>query len=90
MARNDKQGAFRRPAELVEELDRKAEKMSCSVPGVRVTRADIVRALLVQGLGDTANQDTMSATPSRPRKASSTTGSWSLTPALPQLSMDED
>ena len=90
MARNDKQVAFRLPAELVEELDRKAEKMSCSVPGVRVTRADIVRALLVQGLGGTANQDTMQATTPRSRKAATPPLEWSLSPDLTPLSMDED
>lgn len=47
---NDRQVAFRLPSNLVEEIDAQAESWSTRVPGVRVTRADVVRALLVKGL----------------------------------------
>ena len=90
VARNDKQVAFRLPAELVDELDRKAEDMSSSVPGMRVTRADIVRALLVQGLGTTANQDTMPAPSPKSRRTARAPHGWGLNDMLPLLSMDED
>ena len=90
VARNDKQVAFRLPAELVDELDRKAEDMSSSVPGMRVTRADIVRALLVQGLGTTANQDTMPASSPTSRRTARAPQGWGLNNVLPSLSMDED
>ena len=47
---NDRQVAFRLPSFLVDQIDEKAETWSARVPGIRVTRADVVRALLVQGL----------------------------------------
>ena len=47
---NERQVAFRLPSNLVEEIDAQAESWSSRVPGVRVTRADVVRALLVKGL----------------------------------------
>ena len=49
---NDKQVAFRLPSALVEQIDAQVEDWSARTPGVRVTRADVVRALLVQGLSD--------------------------------------
>ena len=49
---NDRQVAFRLPSALVEQIDAQVEDWSARTPGVRVTRADVVRALLVQGLAD--------------------------------------
>jgi len=56
---NDRQVAFRLPSALVEKIDAQVEDWSASRPGVRVTRADVVRALLVQGL--TGNDDHLPA-----------------------------
>ena len=56
---NDRQVAFRLPSALVEKIDAQVEDWSASRPGVRVTRADVVRALLVQGL--TENDDHLPA-----------------------------
>ena len=47
---NDKQVAFRLPSALVEQIDAQVEDWSAKAPGMRVTRADVVRAILVQGL----------------------------------------
>jgi hypothetical protein len=47
------QCAFRLPASLVERLDRHAELMSKSQPGMTFTRADVVRVLLVKALDRT-------------------------------------
>jgi len=53
---NDKQVAFRLPSALVEQIDAQVEDWSSKAPGIRVTRADVVRALLVQGLaGESTN-----------------------------------
>lgn len=52
---NDRQVAFRLPSALVEQIDAQVEDWSARTPGVRVTRADVVRALLVQGLSDSAD-----------------------------------
>ena len=52
MARHDKQVAFRLPANLVEQLDQFADTISDTAPGMRVTRADVVRMFLVKGLDD--------------------------------------
>ena len=49
-AMNDKQVAFRLPSELVGRLDEYAEQMRRENPGMRVTRADVVRMLLSRGL----------------------------------------
>ena len=49
---NDRQVAFRLPSALVEQIDAQVEDWSARTPGVRVTRADVVRVLLVQGLSD--------------------------------------
>lgn len=90
VAINDKQVAFRLPAEMVDELDRKAEKMSSSVPGVRITRADIVRTLLVQGLGITANQDAIVPPTTHSPMTHSAPPERSAAPEASSLSMDED
>ncbi|MBT3218230.1 MAG: hypothetical protein HN348_04010 [Proteobacteria bacterium] len=47
---NDKQVAFRLPTELVERLDRHAERLRQKNPGIRVSRADAVRLLLWKAL----------------------------------------
>lgn len=49
-AMNDKQVAFRLPSELVDRLDEYAEQVRRENPGMRVTRADVVRMLLSRGL----------------------------------------
>jgi hypothetical protein len=50
MAEHTSQVAFRFPEELVERLDAYAEQRATELRGVRVTRADAVRALLEEGL----------------------------------------
>jgi Arc/MetJ-type ribon-helix-helix transcriptional regulator len=74
---NDRQVAFRLPSALVEKIDAQVEDWSATRPGVRVTRADVVRALLVQGL--TENDDHLSVSkaveepPRRSKKAQAVT-----------------
>lgn len=41
---------FRLPDQLVRRLDRHAERLRAEQPGMRVTRADVVRVLLERGL----------------------------------------
>jgi hypothetical protein len=41
---------FRLPAALVKRLDRHAERLRANQPGLRVTRGDVVRMLLMQAL----------------------------------------
>lgn len=41
---------FRLPGPLVKRLDRHAERLRRETPGLRVTRADVVRLLLERGL----------------------------------------
>lgn len=41
---------FRLPAALVRRLDRHAERLAKAQPGLRITRADVVRMLLERGL----------------------------------------
>jgi hypothetical protein len=41
---------FRLPATLVKRLDRYAERLRASQPGLRVTRGDVVRMLLTHAL----------------------------------------
>ena len=53
MAEQDKQVAFRFPAELVERLDRYAQRMGAEMPGLKFSRADAVRVLLERGLEET-------------------------------------
>ena len=43
--------AMRLPVELLERVDRYAEKLKAETQWATVTRADALRALLVQGLG---------------------------------------
>ena len=52
---NDRQVAFRLPSSLVEKIDAQVEDWSANQPGLRVTRADVVRALLVRGLAENAD-----------------------------------
>ena len=47
---HDRQVAFRLSSSLVEEIDARAEEWRANAPGMRVTRADVVRAILVQAL----------------------------------------
>ncbi len=42
--------AFRFPASLARRLDKHAERLARERPGLRVTRADALRMLLVEGL----------------------------------------
>jgi hypothetical protein len=49
--------AFRLPDQLITEVDRYAKKLEGERPGVRVTRADAVRALLLTGLAETKKPD---------------------------------
>lgn len=50
MAEHVVQAAFRFPKELIERLDAYAEKRANEMRGARVTRADVVRMLLEEGL----------------------------------------
>jgi len=47
-----RQVAFRLPVELVERLDALAKRMQDESPGLRVTRADVVRLLLTSALNE--------------------------------------
>ena len=47
---HDRQVAFRLSSSLVEEIDARADELRASAPGMRVTRADVVRAILVRAL----------------------------------------
>ena len=47
---HDRQVAFRLSSSLVEEIDARAEEWRSIAPGMRVTRADVVRAILVEAL----------------------------------------
>jgi hypothetical protein len=49
---NDRQVAFRLPGDLVDKIDEKANALRQQTPGMRVTRADVVRAILVRGLDE--------------------------------------
>jgi len=44
------QVAFRIPEDMLTEVDQVAAWMAASNPGVRVTRADVIRYLLARGL----------------------------------------
>ena len=50
MAENDKQTAIRLPAELLERIDRLAERWRAERPGMRMTRSDVLRVLVLEGL----------------------------------------
>jgi hypothetical protein len=51
MEANDAQSALRLPAALVERIDREADRMRAAYPpGVRLTRADVMRMLLLQAI----------------------------------------
>lgn len=50
VATNDKQTAIRIPAELNDRLDRIAELWRAERPGLRMTRSDVHRILLMQAL----------------------------------------
>lgn len=56
MAENDRQVAFRLPSELVDRLDEHAEHLRRESPGVRITRADVVRLLLTRALDEVEDQ----------------------------------
>ena len=45
------QVAFRLPNYLLDELDAHVEDMEEQMPGVKITRADAVRSLLIEALG---------------------------------------
>ncbi len=81
---NDRQVAFRLPSFLVDQIDEKAETWSARVPGIRVTRADVVRALLVQGL------EVDGAPASRPAPTVSGEGRVGSGLSVVRMSMDED
>jgi hypothetical protein len=44
------QAGFRLSTEMIERLDRHAERMRAATPGVNYTRADALRSLLADGL----------------------------------------
>ena len=46
------QTAFRLPVELLGRLDKHAKRLQEASPGMTITRADVVRMLLTQGLDD--------------------------------------
>jgi hypothetical protein len=46
------QVAFRLPAELIARIDRYAERLAASTPGIRYTRTDAVRSLLTRVLDE--------------------------------------
>ena len=81
---NDRQVAFRLPSSLVDKIDAQVEDWSANQPGMRVTRADVVRALLVRGLAENEDSVSLPVTepevptrvkkekPVRPRKAKPT------------------
>jgi len=50
LPRKQTQVAFRLPDDLVARVDRHVERMSEQMPGVRLTRADAIRALLTGAL----------------------------------------
>lgn len=66
---HDKQVAFRLPSDLVEQIDAQARSWSEQKPGMRVTRADVVRAILVQSLGWEANHEQLQAHAAKPQAA---------------------
>jgi len=43
--------AFRLPDALIAEVDRYAKRLEAEHPGIRVTRADAVRSLILEALG---------------------------------------
>jgi hypothetical protein len=46
--------AFRLPDPLMTDVDRYARQLEAETPGLRITRADAVRALLIEGLAQVA------------------------------------
>jgi hypothetical protein len=52
LPKSQEQVAFRLPSELVARVDAYAEAIAATVPGVRITRADAVRALLTKALDE--------------------------------------
>jgi len=75
---NDRQVAFRLPADLVDRIDEKAHALRKQTPGMRVTRADVVRSILVRGL-DESEQASLDASASAER-------AWA---SIPQVSFEE-
>lgn len=66
---NDIQTAFRLPSALVERLDAYAERLRQNVPGVRISRADVVRLVLGRGLDQVERE--LGKTYAAPRRARS-------------------
>jgi len=60
---NDRQVAFRLPGDLVDKIDEKANALRQQTPGMRVTRADVVRAILVRGLDESEEAALASSAP---------------------------
>lgn len=50
------QTAFRLPVELLSRLDKHAKRLQVASPGMTITRADVVRMLLTQGLDEAEKQ----------------------------------
>ena len=53
---HDKQFALRLPHELIVRLDAEVERQKAARPGMRVTRADVVRLLVIAGLDQVERQ----------------------------------
>ena len=53
---HDKQFALRLPHELIVRLDAEVERQKAARPGMRVTRADVMRLLVIAGLDQVDRQ----------------------------------
>ena len=80
---NDRQVAFRLPGDLVDKIDEKANALRQQTPGMRVTRADVVRAILVRGLDESEEAALASSAPASVHWSPVTTRRWFMSRCLP-------